>query len=357
MRMLLTDAKPYDREFFNRANARHGFEIVYLESKLSPETAPLARGCEAVCAFVNDKVTAPVIDLLAGQGVRLLALRCAGYNNVDFKACFGRLRVVRVPAYSPHAVAEHAVALLMTLNRNLHRAVQRTRDGNFQLQGLLGFDLFGKTAGIVGTGRIGRIAAEILKGVGMRVLCSDPQPDAAWAVQAGVEYVQLEHLYRESRVISLHCPLTPTNRHMIHRETLALMQDGVILINTGRGPLIHTADLIEAIKARKVGGAALDVYEEEEQYFFEDFSNEVIADDVLARLLGFPNVLVTAHQAFFTREALTAIAETTLGSVAAYARGEALLEHEICYQCHPERCARKQGLPCFTLPPAGGGAS
>ncbi len=356
MRILLTDAKPYDREFFNRANARHGFEIVYLESKLSLDTAPLARGCEAVCVFVNDKVTAPVIDLLVRQGVRLLALRCAGYNNVDFKACFGRLRVVRVPAYSPHAVAEHAVALLMTLNRNLHRAVQRTRDGNFQLQGLLGVDLCGKTAGIVGTGRIGRVAAQSLKGIGMRVLCSDPQPDADWAAQAGVEYVPLERLYRESRVISLHCPLTPETRHMINRGTLAMMQDGVILINTGRGPLIHTAALIESIKAHKVGGAALDVYEEEEQYFFEDFSNEVIADDMLARLLGFPNVLVTAHQAFFTREALTAIAETTLGSVAAHARGEALLKHEICYQCHSERCARKQGLPCFPLPPAGGGA-
>jgi D-lactate dehydrogenase len=349
MRILLTDAKPYDREFFNRANAAHGFEIVYVEGKLTPETALMATGCETVCSFVNDKIDTTVVEVLAKAGVKLLALRCAGYNNVDFKACFGRIHVVRVPAYSPHAVAEHAVALLMTLNRNLHRAVQRTRDGNFQLNGLLGFDLHGKTAGIVGTGRIGRIAAEILRGIGMRVLCFDPFPDAAWALRSGCEYVQLDQLYRESRVISLHCPLTPENRHMINRETLAVMQDGVVLINTGRGPLIHTADLVEALKKRKVGGAALDVYEEEEHYFFEDFSNEVITDDVLMRLLSFPNVIVTAHQAFFTREALTAIAETTLGSVASFARGDELLEHEICYQCSKGTCLRKLGKACFPL--------
>lgn len=347
MRILFTDAKPYDREFFNRANAAHGFELVYVEGKLTQDTALMATGCEAVCAFVNDKIDAAVVDVLAHAGVKLLALRCAGYNNVDFKACFGRIHVVRVPAYSPHAVAEHAVALLMTLNRNLHRAVQRTRDGNFQLNGLLGFDLHGKTAGIVGTGKIGRIAAEILRGIGMRVLCSDPFPDAAWADRTGCAYVPIDQLYRESRVISLHCPMTPENHHMINRETLALMPDGVILVNTGRGPLIRTSDLVAALKSRKVGGAALDVYEEEEKYFFEDFSNEVITDDVLARLLSFPNVIVTAHQAFFTREALTAIAETTLANVASFARGDELIANEICYQCSQGTCSRSLGKACF----------
>lgn len=349
MRLLFTDAKPYDREFFGRANAEHGFEIVFVDGKLAPETAVLAAGCDAVCSFVNDRIDAEVVDTLVAHGVRLLALRCAGYNNVDFKACFGRLHVVRVPAYSPHAVAEHAVALLMCLNRNLHRAVQRTRDGNFQLHGLLGFDLHGKIAGIVGTGRIGRIAAQILRGIGMRVLCADPFQDGDWAARTGCEYVDLATLLRESRIISLHCPLTAENRHLINRDTLATMQDGVLLVNTGRGPLIHSADLIDALKSRKVGGAALDVYEEEERYFFEDFSNEVIDDDVLARLLSFPNVVVTAHQAFFTREALGAIAETTLGSVAEFAGGAERLEHEICYQCCRNGCGRAQGKPCFTL--------
>lgn len=349
MRILFTDAKPYDRESFTRANEAHGFEIVYVEGKLTPETALMATGCETVCAFVNDKIDAAVVDVLASAGVKLLALRCAGYNNVDFKACFDRIHVVRVPSYSPHAVAEHAVALLMTLNRNLHRAVQRTRDGNFQLNGLLGFDLYGKTAGIVGTGRIGRIAAEILRGIGMRVLCHDPYPDAAWAAEKGCEYVPLDRLFRESRVISLHCPMSPENRYLVNRDTLATMQKDVILVNTGRGPLIRTADLIEALKARTIGGAALDVYEEEERYFFEDFSNEVITDDVLARLLSFPNVIVTAHQAFFTREALTAIASTTLESVASYVRRDEVLEHEICYQCSSGGCRRKLGKTCFPL--------
>ncbi len=351
MRILFTDAKPYDRQFFDLANEAHGFEIVYAKRKLRPETASMVEGFDAVCAFVNDKITGEVVDTLVGAGVKLLALRCAGYNNVDFKACIGRMHVVRVPAYSPHAVAEHAIALLMTLNRKLHRAVQRTREGNFQLHGLLGFDLYGKTAGIVGTGKIGRIAAEILRGIGMQVLCFDPFPNDEWAEETGCNYVSFEELCRQSRVISLHCPITPENHHLINRETLALMPDGVILINTGRGALIKTSDLIEGLKTRKVGGAALDVYEEEEEYFFEDFSSQVITDDTLARLLSFPNVIVTAHQAFFTEEALTAIAETTLGNIASFARGDKLLENEICYRCSEnEPCPRTlRGEPCFTI--------
>jgi len=350
MRILFTDAKPYDRQFFDLANEAHGFEIVYAKRKLRAETAAMAEGFDVVCAFVNDKITAEVIETLVAGGVKLLALRCAGYNNVDFQACIDRMHVVRVPAYSPHAVAEHAISLLMTLNRKLHRAAQRTREGNFQLHGLLGFDLYGKTAGVVGTGKIGRIAAEIMRGIGMRVLCSDPFPDAEWAAATGCTYVTFEELCHESRVISLHCPITPENHHLINRETLALMPDGVILINTGRGALIKTSDLIEGLKSRKIGGAALDVYEEEDEYFFEDFSNEVIADDNLVRLLSFPNVIVTAHQAFFTAEALTSIAETTLANIASFARGDKLLANEICYRCAASQpCPRMKGEPCFTI--------
>ena len=344
-RIALFDAKPYDVEFFTAANADFGFEIKYLKPRLSADTVRLADGFNTVCAFVNDHLDAPVLDHLAASGVPLVALRCAGYNQVDLQSAYGRIHVVRVPAYSPHAGAEHAVALLLTLNRKIHRAYGRTREGNFSLQGLIGMDLFGKTAGVVGAGKIGRIMAGILKGFGMRVLVHDPRPDAEWAGSAGVEWAGLEEIYRASDVISLHCPLTPETRHMISAAAIARMKPGVLIINTGRGQLIDTPALIEGLKSRRIGGAGLDVYEEEEQYFFEDFSSAVVDDDVLARLLTFPNVLITSHQAFFTREALEQIARTTLASIRSFWAGGPL-DHEICYHCS-DPCRHKAQGRCF----------
>lgn len=345
-KILFFDAKPYDREFFDAAVRQRDYEIKYINNRLSEDTAPLAAGYDAVCAFVNDDLSAPVAEILHRAGIRVIAMRCAGYNNVDLSAFFDRIHVARVPAYSPYAVAEHAVALILTLNRKTHKAYNRTRDGNFALSGLLGFDLHGKTAGVIGTGRIGQIFAGLLKGFGMRVLAFDRFPNTDWAVGAGVEYVPLEELYRQSDLISLHCPLTAETKHMINAGSLAQMKDGVMLINTSRGGLIQTRDLIHALKTGKIGTAGLDVYEEEDGYFFEDRSGEVLTDDVLARLFTFPNVLVTAHQAFFTREALTNIAETTLNNLDAFFRGETM-ENEICYRCSKDSCPRKESGKCF----------
>lgn len=326
------DAKPYDREFFEAANARYGFDLHFLAPRLNRETVRLADGFPAVCVFVNDVLDASVIEALQRGGVHIVALRCAGHNHVDLSAAWGRLRVVRVPAYSPHAVAEHAAALILTLNRKTHRAYYRTRDANFSLQGLMGFDLYGRTAGIVGTGRIGRALAGILRGFGVRVLAHDPSPDETAARAIGFEYAGLDDLYRQSDILSLHCPLTPETRHMIRAETIERMKNGVMLINTGRGKLIKTVDLIRGLKSRKIGAAGLDVYEEEEEYFFEDFSAGGIDDDVLARLMTFPNVLITAHQAFFTRQALEAIADTTLENLRRFFDGEPL-QNEVCARC------------------------
>jgi len=345
-KIIFFDAKPYDREFFDAANAKHGYEIKYIGNRLSADTAPLAAGYDAVCAFVNDDLSGPVADILFNKGIRVIAMRCAGYNNVDLKSVFGRIHVGRVPAYSPYAVAEHAVALILTLNRKTHKAYNRTRDGNFALSGLLGFDLHSKTAGIIGTGRIGQILAGILKGFGMRVLAYDRFPKTDWAAEAGVEYVPLEELYRQSDIISLHCPLTPETEYMIRAESLAQMKKGVMLINTSRGGLIQTQALIDALKTGKIGSAGLDVYEEEDGYFFEDWSGEVLTDDVLARLFTFPNVLVTAHQAFFTKEALGNIAGTTLSNLDAFFRGE-IMTNEICYHCSKDACPRKTTGKCF----------
>jgi D-lactate dehydrogenase len=345
-KIMFFDAKPYDQEFFDRANAAHGYEIKYISNRLSIDTVPLTAGYDAVCAFVNDDLSAPVVDGLHQNGIRVIAMRCAGYNNVDLKAVFGKIHVGRVPAYSPYAVAEHAVALILTLNRKTHKAYNRTRDGNFSLGGLLGSDLHGKTAGIIGTGRIGQILAGILKGFGMRVLAFDRFPNADWAAGAGVEYVELGELYRQSDIVSLHCPLMPETKYMVNAESLAQMKDGVMLINTSRGGLIQTKDLINALKTGKIGTAGLDVYEEEDGYFFEDRSGEVLTDDVLARLFTFPNVLVTAHQAFFTREALINIAETTLGNLDVFFRGETMA-NEICYHCSKDSCQRKSTGKCF----------
>lgn len=320
MRVVVFSTKPHDRQFLGTANAgRH--ELVFQEARLLPETAALATGAEAVCLFVHDHADAGILANFAKLGVRHLALRCAGFNNVDVAAA-GRLglTVARVPAYSPHGVAEHAVALFLTLNRRVHRAYNRVRDGNFALDGLLGFDVHGKTVGVVGTGKIGVCFARIMRGFGCRVLAFDVARHPA-AEALGVEYTTLERLFAESHIISLHCPLTPQTHHLINAAALAQMRDGVVIINTGRGPLIDTGAVIAALKTGKLGALALDVYEEEEGVFYEDHSSVFLADDQLARLLTFPNVLVTSHQAFFTREAITAIAETTVGNLDDFAAG------------------------------------
>ncbi len=326
------DAQNYDEEFLAPAFRAVGLEPHFHSARLSPATVKLADGARAVCVFVNDDLGRAVIDALVGMNVGLIALRCAGFNNVDFEACHGRIRVVRVPAYSPHAVAEHAVALLLALNRKIHRAWLRTRDNNFSIHGLLGFDLFGKTAGIVGTGKIGRVVAEIFQGFGLRRLAYDPFPDTAWAARTGVEYVPLEKLWAESDIITLHCPLTPETVGIINAKTIAQMKRGVVVINTGRGRLIDTRALLHGLKSGRIGAAGLDVYEEEERYFFRDLSLTGIDDDVLARLTTFPNVIITAHQAFFTQEAMTAIARTTAKNIRAWSHGEPLV-HEVCLHC------------------------
>jgi D-lactate dehydrogenase len=320
------DTKPYDQESFERQNQAFGFNLKFFPAHLTDETAALCRGADAVCAFVNDRIDKAVIDRLVELKVPLLALRSAGYNNVDLAAAAGRLTVCRVPAYSPHGVAEHAVAMMLALNRKTHRAYYRTRDNNFAIHGLMGFDMYGKTAGVVGTGQIGCIVAEILRGFGMTVLAYDPYPATEWAAAHGVRLVELEQLYGQSDIITLHCPLTPRNIHMINRDSLAAMKTGVMIINTGRGKLIRSEDLLEALRDEKVGSAGLDVYEEETDYFFEDFSNAIIKDDVLARLISLPNVLVTSHQAFFTQEALANIAQTTLENVRGFFAGTPLNE-------------------------------
>ena len=324
------DTKPYDREPLQRAASSGTIEWRFLEFRLTRETAPLAEGAQAVCVFVNDQLDRPCLEALAAQRVKLVALRCTGFNNVDIAAAKAlSLAVTRVPVYSPYAVAEHAVALLLTLNRKIHRAFNRVRELNFSLSGLVGFDLYGKTAGIVGTGKIGRIVAHILRGFGMQVLAYDPFPNREWAMQQGVEYVEASALAARSDVISLHVPLTPETHHLIRRGTLSLMKPGAILINVSRGALIDTTDLLEALKSGRLGGVALDVYEEEEGIFFEDLSSQVLHDDELARLLTFPNVLITAHQAFLTREALRDIAQTTVANLKALAEGRALVEGSV----------------------------
>lgn len=343
------DAKPYEKAQFEKTNQQFKFNIHYFDGHLDSETALLAHGADAVCAFVNDRVDAAVTAELEKAGIKLLALRCAGFNNIDLKAVWQKIHVVRVPAYSPYSIAEHAVALLLCMTRSIHRAYNRVREGNFLLNGLTGRDLHGKTAGVVSTGKIGKITAAILKGMGMRILAYDKYPDAAWAAQTGTEYVNLEELCARSDVISLHAPLNPETFHMVNEKTLALMKNDAIIINTGRGALIDTAALVNALKHKKIGGAGLDVYEEEEQYFFEDWSGKALEDDTLARLLTFPNVIITGHQAFLTEEALTAIAETTLNNIKQYFESGALV-NEVCYQCEDissSKCKRNQNLPCF----------
>jgi D-lactate dehydrogenase len=320
------DAKPYDRDYLSRANGADELDWRFHEFRLESKTVLVADGAQAVCVFVNDVVNREVLERLSGSGVRLVALRCAGFNKVDLDAAKRLGMAVTLPSYSPHAVAEHTIALLLALNRKIHRAYNRVRELNFSPSGLVGFDLCGKTAGVLGTGKTGRIVGEILRGFRMRVVAFDPYPNPEWAVQNGVEYVEISALARESDLITLHAPLTPQTDRIVNKDTLALMKPGVILINVSRGRLIHTKALIKALKSGHVGGVALDVYEEEEGIFFEDLSGEILQDDELARLLTFPNVLVTAHQAFLTHEALSEIARITVENVRRFVSKEALLE-------------------------------
>lgn len=329
MKIAFFDAKPYDKPGFDAYSAGTGLEIKYFETKLNADTVSLASGFDGVCVFVNDTLNETVVDALYALGVRAVALRCAGFNNVDIRACFGKLRVFRVPAYSPYAVAEHAMALLLTVNRHTNKAYIRTRDFNFSLAGLTGFDLHGKTAGVVGTGKIGRTFAGICAGFGMRVLAYDkfPSPDS------GLSYVTLPELLAQSDVVSLHCPLTSETRHMIGAAAIAGMKTGVVIVNTSRGALIDTEALIDGLKHRKIGAACLDVYEEESELFYEDRSDSIIEDDVLVRLISMPNVIVTSHQAFLTKEALNNIAATTVDNLLKFQRGEPAPETEVCFRC------------------------
>lgn len=329
LKVAFFDTKPYDQASFNEVNQFYGFDIIYFKGHLNMNTVPLTKGIDAVCIFVNDVANAQVIDKLVENGVKLIALRCAGYNNVDLQACKGRISVVRVPAYSPHAVAEYTVALMLTLNRKIQRASWRTREGNFSLHGLMGFDMYGKTVGIIGIGKIAKILVEILHGFGMKILAYDVYPDEAYAKEHQITYVSLDELYAHSDIISLHCPLTEQTKHLINMDSIRKMKDGVMIINTGRGALIQANDLIEGLKIKKVGSAALDVYEEESEYFYEDKSDKIIDDDTLARLLSFNNVIVTSHQAFFTKEALSNIAHTTLQNMRDYQEGKELVNEVV----------------------------
>ena len=307
------DTKPYDKKYFNIINEQYGFTINYFETKLSARTAKLAEGSDAVCAFVNDDVSAPTIDALHKLGIKIIAMRCAGYNNVDIRYAQDKIPVVRVPAYSPHAVAEHAMALLLTLNRRIHKAFLRTRDFNFSLNGLTGFDLYGKTVGVVGTGKIGSAFIDICRGFGMKVLAYDVFPNLD-----GVEYVDMETLLKRSDLISLHCPLTPSTRHIINAKSIDKMKKGVFIVNTSRGALIDSEALLYGLLNEKLGGACLDVYEEESDLFYEDNSATIVKDDILSRLICLPNVIVTSHQGFLTGEALTNIASTTLENISEF---------------------------------------
>ncbi len=343
-RIAIFDTKPYDREWFDKQNT--AYELVYFENKLNEKTAVLAKGCDAVCAFVNDDINKAAIDILYENGVKLIAMRCAGYSNVDFKAAYGRINVVRVPAYSPYAVAEHAIALLQTLNRKIHKAYNRTRDFNFSLIGLSGMDLHGKTVGVIGTGKIGRVFIDICRGFGMKVIAYDLFP----AKDAGIDYVELDTLLSASDVISLHCPLTEQTHHILDAQAFSKIKPGAYIINTSRGALIDSEALLQALNDGTVRGAGLDVYEEEADFFFEDFSGTIIRDDVLSLLVSKPNVILTSHQAFLTEEALENIAFATMNNLDEFFSG-AFLTNEVCYQCDAgkvvENCRRKEGKRCF----------
>ncbi len=337
------DAKEYDKTSFDLANASGEFEVTYYETKLTEDTVNLADGYDVACVFVNDTVNSKVIDGLVAAGVKLVALRCAGYNNVDIEYAYGKIHIVSVPAYSPYAVAEHAMALLLTSIRRIHKAYIRTRDFNFSLNGLTGFDLHGKTVGVVGTGKIGRIFIDICKGFGMNVLAYDKFP----AKDSGLNYVELDEIWEKADIISFHCPLTDETKHMVNKDTIAKMKKGIVLVNTSRGALIDSEALLEGIKSRQIGAACLDVYEEESDVFFHDFSGHIINDDTLARLISMPNVIVTSHQAFLTKEALNNIANTTLSNINQF-NAEGRCDNELCYKCIKfGKCPKEHKEKCF----------
>ena len=343
IKVAFYDAKPYDKSSFGRYGEQGKIAFKFLETKLGEDTAELARGCDAVCVFVNDTVNAAVIDKLYELGVKLIALRSAGYNNVDVKHAFGKIHVVHVPAYSPYAVAEHAAALLLTSVRRIHKAYNRTRDFNFSLAGLTGFDLHAKTVGVIGTGKIGRIFIDICRGFGMNVIAYDPFP----AKDSGIEYVALDELFARSDIISLHCPLNDGTLHIIDTDAIGKMKTGVVIVNTSRGALLDAEALLDGIKSRKIGAACLDVYEEEADIFFEDRSGHILDDEVLSRLISMPNVIVTSHQAFLTEEALGNIAETTMDNILSFFES-GLCGNELCYRCGSiERCRIDRKEKCF----------
>ncbi|MGN1313467.1 MAG: 2-hydroxyacid dehydrogenase [Lachnospiraceae bacterium] len=318
-KIVMFDTKAYDKEWFEKCN-NNRYEIKYQESKLNEQTVELARGADVICAFVNDDLNSKVIEALADLGIRLVAMRCAGFSNVDYHAGMGKIKFVRVPAYSPYAVAEFAMGMLLCLNRKIHKAYNRTRDFNFNITGLSGMDLHGKTAGVIGTGKIGKIFIEICRGFGMKILAYDLYPD----LNGGIEYVSLSEVFSQSDVISLHCPLTEQTKHIINKEAIRQMKEHVILLNTSRGGLCESQALFTALKEKRIGGAGLDVYEEEAEWFFEDHSEKGIQDDTLALLTAMPNVLVTSHQAFLTEEALQNIAEITLENIDEFFQGKEL---------------------------------
>ena len=331
MKIAFFDSKPYDKPSFEKCSKNKGIEFKYFETKLNEDTVQLAKGADGVCVFVNDTVNERVIDRLCEMGVRLVALRCAGFNNVDIKYARGKIHVVRVPAYSPYAVAEHTMAMLLTSIRRIHKAYIRTRDFNFSLVGMTGFDLHGKTVGVIGTGRIGRVFIDICRGFGMKVLAYDKFPAEEIDDGENVKYVALDELFANSDIISLHCPLTEETYHIIDGEAIEKCKTGVVILNTSRGALVDAEALLNGIKSRKVGAACLDVYEEESDLFFEDFSGHILEDDVLARLISMPNVIVSSHQAFLTEEALSNIAETTVNNILDVCNnGEC--NNEVCYR-------------------------
>ncbi|WP_300174773.1 2-hydroxyacid dehydrogenase [uncultured Aliivibrio sp.] len=321
MKIAMFSTKSYDESSFSRSNEKYQFECQYFNFQLTESTAPIANGADVICAFVNDDLSAPVLAKLASQGTKLIAMRCAGFDRVDLEAAkeLG-LQVVRVPAYSPEAIAEHAVGMMMCLNRRFHKAYQRTRDANFSLEGLTGFNFFGKTVGVIGSGKIGLATMRILKGLGMDILCYDPYPNQV-AIDLGVKYTTLDDIFTHSDVITLHCPLTPENTHLLDTDSFEKMKDGVMIINTSRGGLLNSANAIEALKSGKIGALGLDVYDHEKELFFQDKSNDIITDDVFRRLSACHNVLFTGHQAFLTNEALENIAGTTLGSIDSFING------------------------------------
>ena len=344
MKIAFFDTKPYDKPSFEKFGAQYNVKFKYFETKLNEDTAELAHGFDGVCVFVNDTVNAAVIDRLCAMGVKVVALRCAGFNNVDMKYAFGKIHVLRVPAYSPYAVAEHTMAMLLTSIRRIHKAYIRTRDFNFSLSGMTGFDLHGKTVGVIGTGRIGRVFIDICRGFGMKVLAYDKFPYEGLDNGDTIRYVPLEELFYNSDIISLHCPLTDDTKHIINENSLAKCKRGVVLLNTSRGGLVDTEALLAGIKSRKVGAACLDVYEEESDIFFEDYSGHIIEDDTLARLISMPNVIVSSHQAFLTEEALSNIAQTTVENITGFfATGQCA--NELCYR-HGTAADCKDGK-CF----------